>query len=206
MHAAIAFTPSPGGPTYQVLRTIEFDTYESSPVTAAVSQLVQQGPPSPTAIAAALRAAPGPLSDNFAGNARMAAKLAIGTGPTEQFADVRALIATQPADHVMIQHVPPIDTSSTSVRVTEEQRNIHVVGFLYAASREADNDFHLVVGRDPATPPEMYMTMEISGLPPDSSPAFAARNGGNSSFSAGFTSRSMRRSEMPASATIAIAR
>jgi hypothetical protein len=188
VHAAIAFTPSPGGPTYQVLRTIEFDTYESSPVTAAVSQLVQQGPPSPTAIAAALRAAPGPLSDNFAGNARMAAKLSIGTGPTEQFADVRALSATLPADHAMIQHVPPIDTSSTSVRVTEEQRNIHVVGFLYAASREADNDFHLVVGRDPATPPEMYMTMEVSGLPPATNAAFqkikSARDAFHSFFGA----------------------
>ncbi|MDQ6674447.1 MAG: hypothetical protein M3069_27565, partial [Chloroflexota bacterium] len=106
------------------------------------------------------------------GNARAAAKLSIGTGPTERFTDVRALIASLVADSAMIQHVPVIDTSATSVRVAEEQRSVHVDGFLYAASREADNDFHLIVGRDTAAPPEIYMTMEISGLPPSTNAAF----------------------------------
>jgi hypothetical protein len=172
VHQAIAFTPTAGGPMYQVLRTTEFDTYESSAATAAVSGLLQEGPPAPDAIAQALSVAPALLSDSFAGTARQTAKLSIGTAATEQFADVRALIAKLPADAAMIHHVPPISTASTSARVSEEQRNIHVVGFLYAASREADNDFHLVVGRDPATPPEMYMTMEVSALPPASNPAF----------------------------------
>ena len=43
-------------------------------------------------------------------------------------------------------------------------------------------------------------------MSPDSRPACWARNGGRFSFKAGFTSRSMRRSEMPASAVSAIAR
>jgi hypothetical protein len=146
----IAFTPVRGGATYRILRTTEVDTYEAPPEAPTVA----------------------PLSDNYAGHARMAAKLSTGAGPTERFVDVSALIAALPADHAMIHHVPPIDTSSASIRLPEEQRNIHVVGFLYAASREADNDFHLIVGRDPATPPEMYMTMEVSGLPPVRNPAF----------------------------------
>src|SRR5258708_31612841 len=82
----------------------------------------------------------------------------------------------------MVHHVPLIGTSSTSGRVTEEQRNIHVVGFLYAASREADNDFHLVVGRNPATSPDMYMTAEVSGLPPSNNAAFQKLNTARHSF------------------------
>jgi hypothetical protein len=40
---------------------------------------------------------------------------------------------------------------------------------------EEDNDFHLVVGRDPAKS-ERYMTVELSGLPPESSPHFGRLN------------------------------
>jgi hypothetical protein len=86
----------------------------------------------------------------------------------------------------MVHHTPVIDTSRTSGRVAEEQRNIQLDGFLYAASREADNDFHLIVGRAPAATPEMYMTMEISGLPPSDSPAYAQIKGARDSFSAFF--------------------
>jgi hypothetical protein len=35
-----------------------------------------------------------------------------------------------------------------------------------------DNDFHLIVGRDPNKTPELYMTMELSGLPSSSSQFF----------------------------------
>ena len=114
VHAAIPFTPVPGGPTYQVLRTVEFDSYESSPQTAAVAQLLQQGPPSPEALTSALRVAPAALSDNFAGTARSAAKLSISSKATEQFVDVRALIASLTADDAMVHHVPRIGTSSMS--------------------------------------------------------------------------------------------
>jgi hypothetical protein len=182
VHSAVAITPVPGGPTYQVLRTTEFDTYESSPQTAAIAQLLQQGAPSPEALASALQVAPAALSDNFAGTAREAAKLSISSKATEQFVDVRALIATLTADDAMIHHVPVIGTSSTSKRVAEEQRNVRVVGFLYAASREADNDFHLIVGRDPAALPEMYMTMEVSGLPPARSATFKRLKAARTSF------------------------
>jgi hypothetical protein len=95
---------------------------------------------------------------------------------------VQALIASLTADNAMVHHVPLIGTSSTSNRVTEEQRNVHLVGFLYAASREADNDFHLIIGRDPTALPEMYMTMEVSGLPPANSPAFQQLKTARTSF------------------------
>jgi hypothetical protein len=182
IHAVTSFTPVPGGPRYQILHSTEFDAYESSEATTAVAQLVRQGPPAPAAISEALRALRKPVSENFAGTDREAAKLSIGSGHVEQFADVKALIATLPSEAAMVKHVPPISTGSTSARVTEEQRNVHVVGFLYAASREADNDFHLIVGRDPTTLPETYMTMEVSGLPPASNTAFQALSAARRSF------------------------
>jgi hypothetical protein len=72
----------------------------------------------------------------------------------------------------MIAHEPPITTEQTSKRVSEEKRNVRVRAFLYAASREADNDFHLIIGRDPDRSPSLYMTVELSGLPPSSSSHF----------------------------------
>jgi hypothetical protein len=181
VHDAIAFTPVAGGPTYQILRTIEFDSYESSPQNVAVAQLLQRGPPSPSAIAAALRTST-TLSENFAGTARAAAKLSIARARTEQFADLNALIATLASDSAMVHHAPPITTASTSSRVTEEQRNVHVVGFLYAASRESDNDFHLIIGREALARPEVYMIMEVSGLPPANNAAFQRLKSARDSF------------------------
>src|SRR5262249_58126098 len=95
---------------------------------------------------------------------------------------VSALLATLPADAAMKNHHPTITTTATSKRVTEEQRNVRVTGFLYAASREADNDFHLIVGRDLAATPHVYMTMEISGLPPASAASFARLKAARDSF------------------------
>ncbi len=48
--------------------------------------------------------------------------------------------------------------------MAEERRNARLSAFLYAASREDDNDYHLILGRDPSLPPR-YLTVEISGLP-----------------------------------------
>jgi len=64
----------------------------------------------------------------------------------------------------MIKHKPKIPTGPTSGRVKEEERNVGVAAFLYAASREADNDFHLIVGRDHTLAPEMYMTIGGFGI------------------------------------------
>ena len=51
---------------------------------------------------------------------------------------------------------------------------MRVSAFLYAASRENDNDFHLIIGRNPKSSP-MYMTStwKFSGLPPKNANFFA---------------------------------
>lgn len=155
-------------PKYLILVTNQLDAYEKAPSKAAGLNVF---------IAAKTAAATG---DNFKGTARKAAKLSIADAEIEEFDDIKDLIESLTPDKKMKNHVPKIKTDAKSNRVAEEKRNIRVRAFLYAQSREKDNDFHLIIGRDPAASPEMYMTMELSGLPPANSASFkklkAARN------------------------------
>lgn len=159
LESTLALPPIRG--IYRVLRTNEIDSYEGPPQTRDGLAL---------AIAPSAAVAAG---DSFRGTARKAAKLSIADAPTQNFRDVRNLINSLPAESVMINHNPRIRTTATSNRVSEEKRNIRVRAFLYAASRENDNDFHLIIGRSSALLPEMYMTMELSGLPSSSSRSFS---------------------------------
>ncbi len=155
-----------GGTQYAFIHTNEMDEYGADAA-------------APTMAAAAAALPPG---DNFAGSDRKAAKLSISKAKKETFKDLKNLIKSLAAEADMKNHNPKIGTGPTSKRVKEEDRNVHVKAFMYAVSREADNDFHLIIGRDPQATPEMYMTMELSGLPPASSPAFAQLNAARDSF------------------------
>jgi hypothetical protein len=157
----IAEAAAPGErPVYRILMTNQTDPYDA-PVSAAEAA-------APAAAGAAAAAAAG---DNFAGHDRKAAKLSVPGAQTEAFGDLRDLIASLVPDAKMIGHQPKIATDATSGRTKEEDRNVRVRAFLYAASREGDNDFHLILGRDPKSAPT-YMTMEVSGLPPRSNQSF----------------------------------
>jgi hypothetical protein len=147
-------TASATARSYRILRTNEVDPYE---------------PALTLTEAASFGAARLSTGNNFTGTARRAAKISIANAATETFDDLKDLIDDLPDHDDMVNHVPPITTARDSGRVAEEKRNVRLRAFLYAASREDDNDFHLIVGRDPGETP-MYMTMEISGLPPSSSP------------------------------------
>jgi hypothetical protein len=148
----------PGVPrTYQIIRTNEVDP-KDAPVGLAAVPLFAPG------------AAVG--GDNFAGTARKAAKLAISDAAVEVFSDVQDLIHSLPSRTTMVHHVPPITTDADQGRVAQEERNVQLRAFLYAASREADNDFHLILGRDPNAGAPMYMTAEVSGLPPHGDASF----------------------------------
>jgi hypothetical protein len=138
--------------TYQILITNQVDPYDQ---------------PAPLAAAATFAAG----GDDFGGTDRKATKLAISKAKTETFADLKDLIASLEADARMIKHKPPLSRNAASTRAPEEERNVRVRAFLYAASREDDNDFHLILGRKPKSTP-MYMTMEMSGLPPKKSVSF----------------------------------
>jgi len=158
-----ALAPSRAGRTYRILRTNEVDPKDKPVPKTAV----------PAFGAPLAAAAPG---DNFAGTSRKAAKLSIADAQTESFDDLRALIESLPAKKTMKDHKPRITTKANSDRVAEEKRNVRVTAFLYAASREDDRDFHLIIGRARNKTLHMYMTVEISGLPPKSRKSFARLN------------------------------
>jgi hypothetical protein len=109
-------------------------------------------------------------SETFLGSERNAARLSVAAAPIENFSDVSELIATLPPLEQMVKLNIP--TTPDSNRVKQEIRNVHVTGNLFAASREASNDFHLIVGREPKAGQEVYMIMTVSGLPSAISPAF----------------------------------
>lgn len=159
------------GTTYRIIKTNEVDAYEQ----AATSQETAGAP---------MAAAAAPTGDKFKGTARKAAKLSIAGATTEKFNDVKTLVNSLTPDTDMI--ALKIKKTSTSNRVKEEKRNVRVKAFIYAASREDDNDFHLIIGRNPSKSPETYMTMELSGLPPTTSSSFAKLNAARNSYKAFF--------------------
>jgi hypothetical protein len=169
---AAAVAESLNVPVYRIIRTNEVDAYEKAATSIETLN---------AAIAAAEAA---PVGDNFKGTSRKAAKLSIADAPTKTFSDLKTLVNSLPAHEDML--ALEIKTTSTSNRVSEEKRNIRVKVFLYAASREDDRDFHLILGRDPDKTPEVYMTMELSGLPPANSASFAKLKAARDAFKAFF--------------------
>ncbi len=173
------------GQRFRILRTTEVDDYESTPAAVALRKALRgRATPSPTALMAAMKKKP--AGDQFAGTARKAAKLSIASGPTKSFNDVKTLIASFVPDDTMVAHKPKITTTAASGRVSAENKNVKVKAFLYAASREDDNDFHLIIGRAPTKSPEMYLTIEVSGLPPQNSPALGPLTATRNAFKAFF--------------------
>jgi hypothetical protein len=155
---------APGGAAaprvYTILRTNQVDPYDTPMPRSAVPPI--GAPP----VAAPAAAKPAPVGDNFEGSKRKAAKLSLGSAKkVEVFNDVTDLIATLPSKTAMKNHVPKISNAETSGRVVEEQRNVRIRAFIYAASLEDDNDYHVIIGRDPAKSPPVFFNMEISALP-----------------------------------------
>jgi hypothetical protein len=172
IHDVTDVKPKAGRPAFQIVHTVEVDAYEkTSPAINMAKLLRTTKAPSAAAVASALKAKP-PKGDNYVGKDRKAAKLSKANAKLEKFTDLKKLIESLTKQAVMVNHKPKITTAPTSGRVKEEERNVSVKAFLYAASQEADGDYHLVFGRDPSLTPEMYMTAEVSGLPPKNDPKF----------------------------------
>jgi hypothetical protein len=105
-------------------------------------------------------------SDDYSGTSRGKAKTSIADGPLKTYESLGDLLGDLPPDEKMLNLSPPLKNDFDFDRVSEEKRNVSISGWLYAAKKEHDNDFHLVVGTDPNKEPIRYMTMEITGLPP----------------------------------------
>jgi hypothetical protein len=156
--AQASAAPASGTQQYRILRTDEPDPYDV--------------PLQPDEVATLGAERFVGFDDTYRGTARKAAKLSIADAQVEDLEDIKDLIETLPAIEDMTSHEPPITTDATSGRVDEENRNVRVRAFLYAASREDDNDYHLILGRAPDLEP-MYLTMELSGLPSQESETFS---------------------------------
>jgi len=162
--------------TYQVLRTDLLDPYDTRPALMAAALA---GAVIDTLVLEQR------LGEEFTGTARKAAKISISPADTESFADLTDLIDSLPKETEMINHDPRIKDTATSKRVSEEHRNVRVRAFLYAAKREEDNDFHLIIGRDP-TVPTVCLNIELSGTPPQSSAHFERLKNARAAFKAFF--------------------
>jgi hypothetical protein len=120
------------------------------------------------------------LKARFRGKDRAGAKTSIATGSTENFASVVPLLASIPADSLMLNHTPQIQ-KNTNTRATEEERNVRVPAWIYAMKYEPDQDWHIIIGTDPsASGAKAFFNAEISGLPAATASSFgtlqAARN------------------------------
>jgi hypothetical protein len=119
--------------------------------------------------------------DVFTGHYRLAVKTAVfrdaggQIAPAEQVADIPTLLGSLPSDGAMNAKYPDlaVDASAspetklavTPFRVAEEQRNVTVPAWIWYVRKEADNDYHVIIGSsaDPAS--ATYMNVEVSGLP-----------------------------------------
>ena len=178
--AEIPFGAPPGlegvAPAYRILRTNEVDGYEKKPSKAEVAE-------SMFLEAKKKKKAPG---EQFGGTSRRAAKLSVADAKTEKFTDVADLIATLPK-HAAMKKLN-IAKDAKSNRVAEEKRNVRVDCWIYAASVEDDNDYHLILGRDPDGGGDpVYLTMELSGLPPANMKSHAALKSARDAFKKFFT-------------------
>jgi hypothetical protein len=123
--------------------------------------------------------------DDYAGSSRMAAKLSVASGTPETFDGLGPLLDSLPSDESM--RALHIDEGPDSGRLPQEQHVVVVKAFIYASSKESDNDFHCIAGPDPTQPPR-YMNVEVSGLPPASSQFFTLLTAARNEFKAFFSS------------------
>ncbi len=99
---------------------------------------------------------------------REPAKTTVAIAPTEAFASLHALLASLPPDEEM--RPEHRELRRIGGRVPVEDRNVAVEAWVYAAAREPDGDYHLMLGDGPVRPTE-FMTAEITRVPAKSGDA-----------------------------------
>ncbi|MEI6488818.1 MAG: hypothetical protein WCP52_07645 [Bacteroidota bacterium] len=111
--------------------------------------------------------------DDFDGEARIGAKLTLGTGEVEKEISVNDFLST-------FSGSPSLD--DTSPRSAVEQRNIQVTGWLYTYAREGDEDYHLIIGNSNKKTGLKLMSAEISGLPKSTASSFTKLSDARTQF------------------------
>jgi hypothetical protein len=136
---------SPGGRRFLIHQTSHQDAHEEAQVPTAKEASVAGG------------------GDNFRGTDRKAAKTSIVDADPQPFSSIDDVLASLPSDDEMM--ALGISKAPDSQRVDAEQRNVTVPAFIYAASKEKDNDFHVILGGPDALNTGKFMNAEVSGLP-----------------------------------------
>lgn len=119
-------------------------------------------------------------SENFDGSNRKDAKISISPAALESFATLRSLVSSLEDAESMAAAI----SGTNSPRIAEEDRNVRIRRtYLYAYSRQTDEDFHVIIGstRRP-TASTKYFNIEISGLPPANAASFTALQEARDSF------------------------
>jgi hypothetical protein len=119
--------------------------------------------PADRAAAALAPASAGHTGDVFAGTDRRNSKTSVANAGLESYSTIGALRSALPTDQQMLSL--GISKAPDSPRVPEEQHNVTVGGFIYAISKESDNDFHVIVGDQGCHRGGCFINVEVSGLP-----------------------------------------
>jgi hypothetical protein len=107
-------------------------------------------------------------ADEFAGVDRAIAKTHLTTSPVKTFHNIDKFFSSGLliSDNQMMHHQPAIDKSPQSPRVKEELFDIIVdTAYIYGLYREADNDFHMIIGNGKKGAAMKLLNVEIAGLP-----------------------------------------
>ena len=119
---------------------------------------------------------------SFAGTDRKAAKITIASAPAEHIALADLVAELSAQENAMLHHNPAIAKNAGSGRVVEEQRNVTVDGWIHFAKKESDNDYHVILGSTDDPSEAVLMNVEVSGLPPHNSTAFAKLSSARTAF------------------------
>lgn len=119
-------------------------------------------------------------SENFDGSNRSDAKISVSSSPMRSYSTIRALAATLPDKDLMADSI----SGTNSPRIPSENRNVRIKkAYLYAYSRQTDEDFHVIIGttKKPIASTR-YFNVEISGLPPSGAQSFSLLKAARDSF------------------------
>ena len=109
-------------------------------------------------------------SSTFAGSARATAKKSFAIATYVTYPTIASVRASMQTDTYMRS----IGITTSSPRKTQEQRNVSITSaYLYAISRESDNDLHMIIGDGTASPTTL-LNCECGGLPSTTSTSYAA--------------------------------
>jgi hypothetical protein len=122
--------------------------------------------------------------DDYVGTHRRMAKTTVAAAKNvEVYADIPGFLKSLPNDKSMTTRKPPLSNNPYFLRVPEEDKNVTIKeAYIYSISRQADNDFQVIIGSDPDYRKAVFCNIEVSGLPESSKPSYSTLNNVRTKF------------------------